>query len=170
MDENRYPMTGVIIEIGESKQYSPYFKKRECKLRISDTDFTGKIVERKIKFGFINENCELLDMVRLDDTVTVKFYIDGRDIEKDGKVSNFTSNVVFDLVIINSPSRTTDADRKAVVTADGLVFKEPEKEATINDLMNIDYNKFLVDPDPNIIIPEPNKNDDMKMVFGDLPF
>jgi len=170
MDDNRYKLTGVIIEIGEGKQYSPYFKKRECKLRISDTDFTNKIVERKIKFGFINENCDLLEMVRLDDTVTISFYIDGRDNEKDGKIFNFTSNVGYDMIIINSPSRSNETDRKSIVTPEGLIFKEPEKEATIKDLMNIDYNKFLVDPDPDMIVPGPDKNDDMKTVFGDLPF
>jgi len=163
MDENRYEMTGVITEIGETKQYSPFFKKCECKLRISDIDFTNKIVERKIKFGFINDNCELIEMCKIDDSVTIKFYIDGRDIEKDGKVFNFTSNIGYDIVIINSPSRTTDEDRKSVVTAEGLVYKEEareEKEVSLDDLINAGREE-----ESGTV-----NNNGLEDIFNDLPF
>jgi hypothetical protein len=176
MSENRGKLTGIITEISESKQLSAYFKKRECKMRISDTDFTGKTIERNIKFTFINENCELLDMVRLDDTVIISYYLDGRDYIKDGKTLNFTVPTGFDIIVLQSPSRSSEETRNAVVTEDGLVFKEPEKIVTIKDLMNLDLSKYMVDPDSaletsaNDKITTEEKNEPDKDLFNDLPF
>lgn len=171
IEVNRYPITGVVTEITETRQFSPYFKKRECKIRISDTDFTGKIVERKIKFGFINEFCEMLDMVRIDDTVQMQFYIDGRDVVKDNQLYNFTNLIAYDVIVLNSPERATDEDRNALITKDGLVFEEPqEKEVSIADVMNASYEKFMIEPDDMPIEKEEKKDSDNKQVFEDLPF
>lgn len=145
MENNRYKITGTITEIYEINAVSQYFRKREFKLKISDTDFTGKIMERIMKFAFVMDNCELLNYAKVGDVVDLKFYIEGRDYIKDNKNLNFTSNIAYELLIINSPSRTTTEDRNAVLTNDGLVYKDPVKEATVEDLIR--SGSFLIDAD-----------------------
>jgi len=197
MDNNRYPITGVIKEIGESKQYSAYFKKRTLKLLVSDTEFNNKIVERKIVFSFINENCDDLDALRIDDTVTIDFYLDGKDIDKKDRSFNITSPVGYFVTILNSPSRESNETKNAVITPEGLLFNEDkEKEVTIDELMSsgpdniddpllnnntvinkkdlqdIDYTQYMVDngekkKDPDI---KENNDEDLKEIFSDLPF
>lgn len=135
MDENKFLLTGVLIWMDDTKIFSPYFKKRDFKIRISDVDFRGNTVERKIKLTVHNDNCEMLEDTRIDDVIQVKFYIDGKDVIKDGKEYNFTTLVGYDIIVINSVSRSTQEMREAVITKEGLLFESGAKEVTIEDMM-----------------------------------
>ena len=160
MEENRFPMTGTVVELTETKQISQYFRKREFKLRFSDVDFTGKVVDRLAKFVLINDSCSKFDNVAVDDIIQIMWYLDGRDYVKDGKTLNFTSCVCYEVDIISSPTRATDEDKNAVITPEGLQYKE--KEATIEDAIRA--GSFLEgkdDPLNNVKWPE-KKNKETK--------
>lgn len=137
--ENTYPLTGTVIEIGEVKVLSPYFSKREFKLRYTDTDFKNKIKENKILLNVQNEDMALLDAVRIDDIVNIRFYIDGRDIMKKDQsgMLNFTTLVCYEIDILSSPSRNTDADRNAVISNEGKTYKDPLIASTDEQLAGI---------------------------------
>ena len=160
MDDNRFEITGVITAIDDIEVKSPFFKLRNFKIRFSDVEFTGKAVERIIKFVAYNDETDMLDNVCLDDVVQVKFYIDGRDVSKDGKIYNFTNLIMKRVDVINSVSRTTQETREALVTKDGLMFDNSEdKTITIEDLMGIKKD-----------IAATNNNNVTKQGFDDLPF
>jgi hypothetical protein len=135
--DNRFKLTGVVIWIGEVKQLSSYFRKCEFKIRNTDYDFSGKILERKIKFGLINENTDKSEALRIDDMVEVEFYIDGRDKIKEGREINFTSLVAYEVNILTSASRDTVDDKKAIITGEGKVYVPEVKEATEEELAGI---------------------------------
>ena len=137
--ENTYPIIGTIIEIGEVKILSQYFSKREFKLRFTDTDFRNKIKENKIVLNVQNEDIQLLDSAKIDDTVKLRYYIDGRDIMKKDQsgIINFTTLVCYEIEILSSPVRDTDKDRNAVITNEGKVYKDPLIASTDEELAGI---------------------------------
>jgi len=161
--ENIYPITGTVIEIGEVKVLSQYFSKREFKLRWTDTDFRNKIKENKGLFNVQNEDMQLLDTVRVDDVIRIKFYIDGRDIMKKDQsgMMNFTTLVCYDLEILSSPTRDTKADKEAVITKEAKVYKDPLSPATdeqlaglvtateLEDIFNKKKDKYGLNEEPN---------------------
>lgn len=149
--DNRYEQTGVVTYIGETKVFSPFFSKREFKIRFSDIDITSKATERIIKFDTINSNIQLIDAVRIDDMVSVKFYIEGRDMEKDDRILNFTTLVAYEVDIVGSPSRDTKEDYEALITKEGKEYKPVVKPATDEELAG-----YMVDPDPLVKVPEGN--------------
>lgn len=160
MDDNRFEITGVVTAIDDIEVKSPFFKLRNFKIRFSDVEFTGKAVERIIKFVAYNDETDMLDNVCLDDVVQIKFYIDGRDVSKDGKVYNFTNLIMKRVDVINSVSRTTQETREALVTKDGLMFDNSEdKTITIEDLMGVPKT-----------LPYTAEANTIKSEFDDLPF
>ena len=171
--DNRYPITGVVVDIGPKKNHSQYFSKQMFKIRISDTDFANKITQRIIRFDTVNENMKFLDSVRLNDLVKIDFYIDGRDYDKDGSILNFTSLICYNLEILSSESRDTKEDKEAVITGDGKDYTTVYKPATDEDL-----SKYMVGADTFVEIPKGNntesfqKTDEFPIndVFDKLPF
>jgi hypothetical protein len=155
MTDNRFSLTGTLVFIGESLLINPYFTKRECKIRFSDSNLNGQIVERRVKIEFQNDKCDLLDGARVEDVVQIDFYMDGKDVKKIDKEYNFTMPVGYDIIIMNSPSRSTEESRNAVITKDGLEYKEEAKEVIIEDLMGV--KKEI-------------KKDNKDNGFSDLPF
>jgi hypothetical protein len=142
-----FDLTGIVIEIGEIKLLSQYFSKREFKIRYTETDFKNKIKENKVQFNIQNEDIEKLDTVRVDDEVKVLWYVDGREFnKKDGSgIMNFTTLVCYDIEILNSPTRSTEKDRNEVVTDKGKEFKDPLKEATVEELAGVVKQDPLLD-------------------------
>lgn len=153
--DNRYKISGIVTEMYEMKQVSAYFRKRDFKIRYSDTDFQNKIVERIIKFGLINQDVPLLDNVRVDDTITVSFYIDGRDVRKEDNTVNFTSLACYDIEILASASRDTAKERNEAIIPAG---NAPLKESTLKELM--------ITPGEEEPFPDNNNSDE----FSGLPF
>jgi hypothetical protein len=134
-----FSLTGTVIEIGEVKILSQYFSKREFKIRYTDTDFKNKIKENKVLLNVQNEDLTLLDMVKLDDLIRIKFYIDGRDIMKKDQsgMINFTTLICYDIEILSSPTRDTNKDRDAVITNEGKIYKDPLVAATMEELAGL---------------------------------
>lgn len=148
-DNNRYIITGTVMEVdSETRVISQYFKKRQCKIRVSDIDFTGKICEKKIKIDFNNEDTDFLNFVKVGYTIQVRFLLDGRDYTKDGKTFNFTVPVGFDLVIISKGDDSTEEDKNAVITNDGLQYKQNITIASIDDVIIGNIDKFQIAEDP----------------------
>jgi hypothetical protein len=167
--ENRYPIIGTIVDIGEVKQISPYLRKREFKIRFSDTDFTNKIQERVIRFTTINDHNSLLDSCKIDEVVEVQFYLEGRDITKDGKVINFTNLICYEIKILSSNTRDTKEDKDAIITGEGREYKPVIKPATDEELAG-----YMVEGDPLVSFPEgPGGEKEIKkneQIIDDLPF
>lgn len=161
--ENRIKLSGIVTFIGEPKVFSEFFTKREFKIRFTDIDITNKAAERIIKFDVINKNVKLLDDLRVDDLVNVDFYIEGRDLQKDDRVLNFTTLVCYNLEIVSSPSRDTIDDYRAVITEDGKQYKPVIKPATDEELAG-----YMVEPDPLIKIPGSEDKDKLKDVFENI--
>ena len=154
--ENRVPISGTVVEMYEMKVISSYLRKREFKIRHTDTDFKGGIVERIIKFALINQDVPLLDTVRIDDTVVVSYYIDGRDYTKEDKIVNYTSLVCYEIEVTSSRSRDTKEDGDYAVIRGGTA---PLKQSTLDELM--------ITPGQEVeVFPDKNEKDE----FSDLPF
>lgn len=170
--ENRYPLMGTIVEIGEVKQFSQWLRKREFKVRFTDIDFANKVQNRTVKLTTMNDHNSLLDSCRIDDIVKLMFYIEGRDYVKDGKTINFTNLICYELDIITSSSRDTKEDKEAVITDTGREYKDPIKPATDEELAG-----YLVDGDPLVNFPagpgsekKIEVNEMKEDLIGDLPF
>ncbi len=158
--DNRYPISGTVTEIGETKEFSAYFRKREFKIRITDTDGQNRIIERILKFSLINNDIKLIDDVVIDDIVKIQFYLDGKDYSKDGITSNYTGPVCYELDIITSPTRETKEDKKINMIQGGTA---PLKQSTLDELMVTPTLEKEEEKDEFAI---PDINDE----FKDLPF
>lgn len=185
--DNRYEITGTVKEIYELKQISAYFAKRKFKIYFSEMDLGNRIVERTWVLEVISPNLEILEPVRVDDQVKVKFYIDGKDyIRKDTNVqTNFTALVCYDIDIIRSVNRDTKEDKDAIITEHGKIYVEPVKAASAEDLMGLTPDPLLaawevkkdryglVDDGKGgtvAVIPTDKPTKDDKDDFSDLPF
>lgn len=180
-DHNRHQLTGVVTHIDEVKQVTQFMKKRSFKIKFTDTDFTGKIRERVIKFDTINYGIQNLDPVRVDNLVSVDFYLEGRDYEKENddgttKTLNFTSIVAYNIEILSDPVRDTDEDRKAIVTDSGRVYKPSEAtDEELARMMEAHGHVLEGDHSDTSLFPKVNKTPDRfgkpeDEEFNDLPF
>ena len=166
--ENRYPITGTITEIEEVKQLSPYLRKCNFKIRFTETDFANKIQERVIKLTTINDYNEEIVKCKVDDLVSILFYIEGRDFNKDGKIINFTNLIAYKIDILSSSSRDTKEDKDAIITNEGREYKQVIKPATDEELAG-----YMVEGDPLVSFPEgPGGEKEVKknIEVDDLPF
>jgi hypothetical protein len=136
-----YTKEGIVIELKDTVVFNEYFSKREFKLRYTETDLTNKIVEQKVKFiAQDKETIDSLNMVRVDDHISVKYYISGKDVTKKDNPSvimNFTTLVCFDVSILSSASRDTEKDRNAVITGQTREYKDPLIAVTDEQLAGI---------------------------------
>jgi hypothetical protein len=147
--ENRYPITGTITEIEEVKQLSPYLRKCNFKIRFTETDFANKIQERVIKLTTINDYNEEITKCKVDDLVSILFYVEGRDYNKDGKIINFTNLIAYKIDILSSSSRDTKEDKDAIITNEGREYKQVIKPAIDEQLAG-----YMVEGDPLVSFPE----------------
>ena len=136
-----YTKEGTVIELKDTVKFNDYFSKREFKIRYTEQDLAGKIVEQKVKFIAQDvETIDGLDGVRVDDQVNVKFYITGTDrAKKDNPevIMNFTNLVAVEVEVLSSPTRDTKADKEAVIPKEAKVYKDPLVEATAEQLAGL---------------------------------
>jgi len=166
--ENRYQLTGTICEIEEIKQLSPYLRKCNFKIRYSETDFANKIQERVVRLTTINDYNEEIKKCKVDDLVTIHWYVEGRDFVKEGKTINFTNLIAYQIDILKSPSRDTEADKNAVMTSEGREYKPTTIAASDLELAG-----YMIEKDPLVQFPEGpggEKEINKKEEFADLPF
>lgn len=86
-----FEITGRITEIYQTQQVTDKFKKREFVLEVKETNNTGFEFVEYIKFQTIQDKCNLLDALQVNDQVKVSFNLRGRKWEKDGQTSYFTN-------------------------------------------------------------------------------
>ena len=171
MSDNRYPITGVVVEVYAKRVISSKFSKRQVKIRFTDLDFTGQVNERKVMIEFINEDMRFLDLVKPGYVVQIQFLVDGRDLinKTDGRPFNITALVGFDLVVLSAGDDATAEDRNAKITPEGLEYKEIVMAAKIDQVINQSLNEFQVE-DPNFGVLKPKEENEQQTIFGDLPF
>jgi len=169
MSDNRYSITGVVMEIFPLRVISNYFKKTPVKIRTSDIDFTGKVNERHIIIDFVNDDIHLLESIKAGYTVQIQFLIDGRDLKtKEGKEFNITALVGFDIVVISAGDDATKEDKDAVITANGLEHKEIIMAAKIDEVIRQNFDNYKVE-DP-LFGDIGKKQDEPINSFDPLPF
>jgi len=83
-----YTLKGTIKVIGDVKQVTDSFKKREFVV----IDKSGKY-EQTIQLQLSQDNCNAIDKFKVGEEVEVTFFLRGREYTspKDGKVSYFNS-------------------------------------------------------------------------------
>ena len=85
-----YELSGKLIHIEDTVQVSENFRKREFVVEkeehAGDRTFTDTI-----KFQVVQDRCNLLDNMQLNDAVKITFNIRGRKWERDGKVNYFNN-------------------------------------------------------------------------------
>ncbi|MFA7683136.1 MAG: DUF3127 domain-containing protein [Candidatus Dojkabacteria bacterium] len=86
----KYEISGKIIEIYETQDITASFKKREFVIEHREETGEREFINY-IKFQAIQERCQLLDSLNLNDRVKVSFSLKGRKWEKAGQVSYFTN-------------------------------------------------------------------------------
>jgi hypothetical protein len=84
---NSFDATGKIIMIADAQQVTEKFKKREFVIEIEDGNYP-----QSIKFQATNDRCDILDKVKVDDTVTVSFNLRGKPfVNKESQTVYFTN-------------------------------------------------------------------------------
>jgi hypothetical protein len=86
-----FEISGRITEIFQTQQVTDKFKKREFILEVKETNNTGFEFVEYIKFQTIQDKCNMLDELKINDQVKVSFNLRGRKWEKDGQTSYFTN-------------------------------------------------------------------------------
>ena len=80
-------MSGVVKIVGDSKQITEKFTKRDLVLTVTD----GKY-DQHVSFTFVNDNVNKLDSIAEGQEVEVSFNINGREWEdKSGEIKYFNT-------------------------------------------------------------------------------
>jgi len=90
-DTMRFELTGKVIEIFDAMQVTERFRKREFVLETKEVGGNGMEFVETIKFQMMQDRCDLLNDVSVNDDATVSFSISGRRWEKDGNVNYFNN-------------------------------------------------------------------------------
>jgi hypothetical protein len=85
-----FELEGKLIEKFDTQQVSDAFKKREFVVETTE-EGGGRVFTEQIKFQLIQDKCNLIDAVQMNQPVKVSFNIKGRRWEKNGKVNFFTN-------------------------------------------------------------------------------
>lgn len=85
-----FELEGKLIEKFDEQQVSDAFKKREFVVETTE-EGGGRVFTEQIKFQLVQDKCNLIDSVDVNQPVKVSFNIKGRKWEKAGKVNYFTN-------------------------------------------------------------------------------
>lgn len=85
-----YELTGKLIIKEETNVISERFKKREFVV-LKEENNAGTIFTDHVKFQLVQDKCDLIEDVQLEDEITVSFNIRGNKWEKNGNTSYFTN-------------------------------------------------------------------------------
>ena len=85
-----FELTGKLIEKCDVQQVNDKFRKREFVVE-TRTEVNGKEFVEQIKFQLIQDRCELIDMLELNENIKVSFNLKGRRWERNGQVNYFTN-------------------------------------------------------------------------------
>lgn len=102
-----YEYTGVVEEVGETKEFANNFTKRELVVG-NDVDSTNRF-PNPVPFSFKKDRCSLLDGINKGDRVKVSFTIDGRRWEGPNGVKYFTDLTAWKIETIKDGGQTVEA-------------------------------------------------------------
>lgn len=85
-----FELTGKLIEKFETQQVNDKFRKREFVVETRNIVNGNEFVEQ-IKFQLIQDRCELIDLMEINDEIKVNFNLKGRRWERNGQVNYFTN-------------------------------------------------------------------------------
>ena len=85
-----FEIAGKLIVKGETQQVSDRFKKREFVIEKEEQKGEMTFTDT-IKFQLVQDKCDLLDDVNLNDELKISFNIKGNRWEKNGNVSYFVN-------------------------------------------------------------------------------
>ncbi len=85
-----YELSGKLLEIFPTQEFSASFKKREFVIEKSET-VSDRVFTDVIKFQLTQDRCPLLDNYKLGDEVKVTFNIKGSKWEKEGRTNYFVN-------------------------------------------------------------------------------
>lgn len=125
-----FELAGKLIVKGETQQVSEKFKKREFVVEKEENkgDFT---FTDTIKFQLIQDKCDLLNDVSLNDELKVSFNIKGNRWEKNGSVSYFVNLDAWRIEKLSSTDAGVSAD--PFPSTDNAPFPSSEPEVADDD-------------------------------------
>ena len=85
-----FEVTGKLIVKEETNVVSDRFKKREFVI-LKEENNGGMVFTDYIKFQLIQDKCDLINDVQLEDNLKVSFNLRGNKWEKNGSTSYFTN-------------------------------------------------------------------------------
>mgnify|MGYP003435590280 CR=1 FL=1 len=101
-----FNLKGKLVEKYNEQKVTGSFRKREFVVEEKTSGGDGKMYIESIKFQLVQDKCDLLDKVNINDDVEVSFNLRGKRYEKDGKVNYFTN---LDAWQITATRNTTSA-------------------------------------------------------------
>jgi len=128
--------TGVILELGDTKQVSEKFQVRELIMHQVWNSRFGE-TENFIKFQFVQQNCEKLDAYQVGDKVTISFNLDGRRLvdDQDGSIKYFTNVTGYAIDKLSSAQSQQPTQKVAEKPVDALdSFSDDTEPADPDDL------------------------------------
>lgn len=99
-----FQLKGKLHEKSDTVQVSEKFKKREFVLFVPNEQ--NEKYSDLIKFELALDGCTLLDKVNVGDELSVKFVVNGRKWEKDGKVNYFNSLKCLGMDVTDKTGKT----------------------------------------------------------------
>ena len=97
-----FEIVGKLIEKFDTQQVSDRFKKREFVI-LKEENANGSIFTDHIKFQLIQDKCDVVEDVNLNDEIKVTFNIKGNKWEKNGQTSYFTNLDAWKVEKVSSP-------------------------------------------------------------------
>jgi hypothetical protein len=85
-----YELSGKLMEVFPTQEFSSSFKKREFVIEKSET-VSDRVFTDVIKFQLTQDRCALLDNYKLGEEVKVTFNIKGSKWEKEGRTNYFVN-------------------------------------------------------------------------------
>ena len=117
---SNFEIKGKLLVIESEVQVGATFKKREFVIEVENernaewNDF--------IKFQLTQDKCDLLNSLKIGDSVDVSFNIRGRKWEKDGKVNYFSNLECWKLSKLNGATTTQASAPAPTQEGDDLPF------------------------------------------------
>ncbi len=99
-----YELTGNIIEIFDTNEYSASFKKREFVVERNE-QFNDRTFTDTIKFQLTQDRCSILDNFQTGDEVKITFNIKGSKWDKEGRTSYFVNLDVWKMEKLKESSK-----------------------------------------------------------------
>lgn len=115
-----YKAIGVIEEKGDVSIITDRFSKRDFVISQTETSKNGKEYVNYIRFQLINDNCDLIDNIKVGESVEVSFDVKGRKWEKEGELVKYFINCdAWDVKSTQTEKAPTPSTSTPIPESDG---------------------------------------------------